>query len=188
MWNNYDGGRYEMHVCNYNSWYEIVNQPHPGDNGVQAYPNVHKDYDDEPLANIQSADFAGMGPRCAGCIYDVAFDIWINNGFDNELMIWTENWGQRPAGNQVGTTIIGGHTFQVWKSGGASSPGGIFTYVAVPSWPSGTMPLQAFFQDVQHRGWIPANSTTWQVDFGVETVSTESNPERFDFTNFAIHD
>ena len=24
-------------------------------------------------------------------------------------MIWTENFGQRPAGNQIATTTIGGH-------------------------------------------------------------------------------
>ena len=48
------------------------------------------------------------------------------------------------------------------------------------------MPLSEFFKDVQHRGWRV--TTTWQVDYGVEIVDTTRNPERFDFTNFAITD
>ena len=48
------------------------------------------------------------------------------------------------------------------------------------------MPLSLFFADVRARGWTP--TTTWQVDFGVEIVDTNGNPERFDFTDFSIND
>ena len=48
------------------------------------------------------------------------------------------------------------------------------------------MPLSEFFKDVQNRGWRA--TTTWQVDYGVEIVDTNGNPERFDFTDFAITD
>jgi hypothetical protein len=48
------------------------------------------------------------------------------------------------------------------------------------------MPLSEFFKDVQNRGWKV--TTTWQVDYGVEIVDTNGNPERFNFTNFAITD
>ncbi|MEU4191043.1 hypothetical protein AB0E69_04035 [Kribbella sp. NPDC026611] len=187
MWNNHNG-TYTMSVCDYNNWYEDVTQSKPGDLGVQAYPNVHKDYNDFPLAKIQSAKFAGVGPNCAGCIYNVAFDIWINDGFDNELMIWTQNSGQTPAGDKVGTTTIGGQAYEVWKTDSPSTPGGIFTYKSVNTQLSGTMPLQAFFQDLQARKWIPANSTTWQVDFGVEVVSTNNTKQRFTFTDFSIQE
>ncbi|GAB3836674.1 hypothetical protein GCM10028799_74740 [Kribbella italica] len=187
MWNN-SNGTYTMAVCNYNSWYEDVTQAKPGDLGVQAYPNVHKDYDDFPLAKIQSAKFAATAPNCAGCIYNVAFDVWINNDFENELMIWTQNLNQRPAGDKVGTTTIGGQEYEVWKSGGATKPGGIFTYKSVVTQTSGTMPLQAFFKDLEARKWIPANSTTWQVDFGVEVVSTNNTKQRFTFDDFSIQE
>ena len=43
-----------------------------------------------------------------------------------------------------------------------------------------------FFADVRARGWTP--TTTWQVDYGVEVVDTNGNPERFDFTDFSITD
>jgi hypothetical protein len=187
MWNNHNG-TYTMAVCNYNSWYEDVTQSRPGDNGVQAYPNVHKDYNDFPLAKIQSAKFAATAPSCSGCIYNVAFDVWINEGFENELMIWTQNSNQTPAGDKLGTTTIGGHSYQVWKTDGATKPGGIFTYKSVNTQTSGTMPLQAFFKDLEARKWIPANSTTWQVDYGVEVVSTNNTKQRFTFNDFSIQE
>jgi hypothetical protein len=62
----------------------------------------------------------------------------------------------------------------------------LFTYLSTTPQLSGDMPLSEFFKDVQHRGWRV--TTTWQVDYGVEIVDTNRNPERFDFTNFAITD
>ena len=135
---------------------------------MQTYLNVHRDYNNRALSTISSARFAGSGPRCAGCIWNIAFDIWIGNDFSHELMIWTENWNQRPAGDMIGTTTIGGKQYQVWRSG--SGDGGILTYVSVTPQLSGTMPLAAFFADVRARGWTP--TTTWQVDYGVEVVDT----------------
>jgi len=99
-------------------------------------------------------------------------------------MIWTENFGQRPAGSQIGTTTIAGQTYQVWRSG--SGDGGILTYVATPSLLYGTMPLNLFWADVRTRGWTP--TTTWQVDFGVEIVDTNATAQRINFTDFYIND
>jgi hypothetical protein len=183
-WNDTAGGNSVITACDYDSWSLVSDIPDHSDLSVQTYPNVHRDYDDYPLANIQSARFAGSGPHCTGCIWNIAFDIWIGDGFTHELMIWTENWGQRPAGDVVGTTTIGGHDYQVWRSG--SGDGGILTYLSVTPQTSGTMPLAEFFADVRARGWTP--TTTWQVDYGVEVVDTNGNPERFDFTDFSITD
>ena len=114
----------------------------------------------------------------------MAFDIWVGDGLTHELMIWTENWGQRPAGNVVGTVTFGGFDYQVWRSG--TGDGGIITYLSVVPQLSGTMPLALFFADALTRGWTP--TTTWQVDFGVEIVDTNGEPERFTFTDFYIND
>jgi hypothetical protein len=186
MWNN-AGGTQTLSACSYDNWY--VDAVQPDGTAVRTYPNVHKDYDNAALSGITSADFAATSPRCAGCIYDVAFDIWINQGFGNELMIWTENWNQRPAGTMVESSqTIGGKDYEVWKSGGVTSRGGIFTYVSKTAQTSGTMPLQDFFADVAARGWIPASSTTWQVDYGVEICDTNNALQRFRFTDFSIAD
>ena len=183
-WNDTAGGNSVITACSYDNWFLVSDTPNHSDMSVQTYPNVHRDYDNAPLSGITSARFAAKGPRCTGCVYNIAFDIWIGNAFSHELMIWTDNWNQRPAGNQVGTTTIAGQQYQVWRSG--SGDGGIFTYVSVVPQTSGTMPLSAFFADVRTRGWTA--NTTWQVDYGVEVVDTEGNPERFDFTDFYIND
>jgi Glycosyl hydrolase family 12 len=183
-WNDDAGGNTVITACDYDNWYLISDTPNHSDMSVQTYPNVHRDYNHVPLTRITSARFAATGPHCTGCVWNIAFDIWIGQGFSHELMIWTENFGQRPAGNIVGTTTIGGHEYQVWRSG--SGDGGIFTYLSTTPQLSGEMPLSEFFKDVRTRGWTP--TTTWQVDYGVEIVDTNGNPERFDFTDFAITD
>jgi cell division septation protein DedD len=181
MWNN-DNGTYALGACSFDNWYVDVTQPLPGDKGVQAYPNVHKDYDDVPLSKIQSAKFAATTPaNCSACIYNVAFDAWIGDGLNNELMIWTDNKGQVPAGRKVGTVAFGGFTYDVWHTDGYTA------YVSQVTQKSGTMPLASFFNDMVNRGWAP-KATTWQVDYGVEVVSTGNTKQRFSFTDFSIQE
>ncbi|MEU8227181.1 hypothetical protein [Kribbella sp. NPDC048915] len=181
MWNNHNG-TYALSACNYNNWYVDVTQPLPGDKGVQAYPNVHKDYNDVPLTKIQSAKFAASTPaNCSACIYNVAFDVWIGDGLNNELMIWTDNKNQVPAGRKVGTVTFGGFTYDVWHQNGYTA------YVSQVTQKSGTMPLASFFADMVQRGWAP-KATTWQVDYGVEVVSTGGTKQRFNFTDFSIQE
>jgi len=185
MWNN-SNGTYTLTACNFDNWYEEATQSTPGDFGVQTYPNVHQDYSDVALFNadgstkIRSANFAAQTPAtCTGCIYDVAFDIWLGANFNNELMIWTDNLGQTPAGSLVGTATFAGQTYNVWHETGYTA------YVSQVTQKYGTMPLGAIFTDMKNRGWLPT-ATTWQVDFGVEIVSTGSVKKRFDFTDFSI--
>jgi len=181
MWNN-DNGTYTLSACNYNNWFVDVTQPLPGDKGVQAYPNVHKDYNDVPLSKIQSAKFAATTPaNCSACIYNVAFDVWIGDGTSNELMIWTDNKNQVPAGNKVGTVTFGGFTYDVWHENGYTA------YVSQVTQKSGTMPLASFLNDMTSRGWV-SKATTWQVDYGVEVVSTGGTKQRFNFNDFSIQE
>jgi hypothetical protein len=183
-WNDDAGGNTVITACDYDNWYLISDTPNHSDMSVQTYPNVHRDYNNVPLTRITSARFAATGPRCTGCVYNIAFDVWMGSGLSHELMIWTDNWGQRPSGNIVDTVSIGGHEYQVWRYG--SGDGGTFTYLSTTPQLSGDMPLSEFFKDVQNRGWNV--TTTWQVDYGVEIVDTNGNPERFNFTDFAITD
>jgi Glycosyl hydrolase family 12 len=183
-WNDDAGGNTVITACDYNNWYLISDTPNHSDMSVQTYPNVHRDYNNVQLTTITSARFAASGPRCTGCVYNIAFDIWLGSGLSHELMIWTDNWGQRPIGDMVDTVTIGGHEYQVWRYG--SGDGGVLTYLSTTPQVSGDMPLSEFFKDVQNRGWKA--TTTWQVDYGVEIVDTNGNPERFNFTDFAITD
>jgi len=58
--------------------------------------------------------------------------------------------------------------------------------VAETNFTSGTMDLLAFFDWVIAQGWMPANSTLGQVDYGAELVSTNGAPATFTFTNFSV--
>jgi len=183
-WNDDAGGTSTITACNYDSWSLVSDTPDHSDMSVQTYPNVHRDYNDVALENIRSARFAATGPRCTGCVYNIAFDLWLDSNFSHELMIWTDNWGQRPLGSIVATVVIGGHEYQVWRYG--SGDGGVMTYLSTTPQTSGTLPLSDFFADVRSRGWNV--ETTWQVDYGVEIVDTNGDPERFNFTDFYIDD
>jgi hypothetical protein len=204
LWNN-DNGTYTMKACDYDNWYELATQPNTTDGSVKTYPKVKRDYCpgwvtgcdmDEtildvqmPLSRIESVRFAHNTERVPGMIWNVAFDVWINNALENELMIWTENMGQTPAGSRLANAVIGGKEYQVWKAG--SGAGGIFTYVSVVPQTSGVMPLGLFFDDLKRRGWLKPKAgqttdTTWQLNYGVEIVDTNNTEHRFNFTDFAI--
>ena len=79
-WNDNAGGNTVITACNYNNWYLISNTPNHSDMSVQTYPNVHRDYNNVALTTIKSARFAATGPRCTGCVYNIAFDIWLRSG------------------------------------------------------------------------------------------------------------
>ena len=194
-WNDTAGGNSVVTACDYDDWYAVSDIPDHADLSVQTYINVHRDYLDwstywgSPLAPIQSSTFGHVAPRCGGCIWNAAYDVWLGdfddgNAYSHELMIWTENWNQRPAGSVVGTVQIGGQAYQVWRAG--SGDGGILTYLSVETQTSGTMPLAAFFADARARGWTP--TTTWQVDYGFEIVDTNGSPQTFTVTDFSIND
>ncbi|MEU4604119.1 hypothetical protein AB0F43_14155 [Kribbella sp. NPDC023972] len=105
------------------------------------------------------------------CISNGAFDVWIGDGTSNELMIWTDNKNQVPAGSKVGTVTLGGYTYDVWHSSGYTA------YVSQVTQKSGTMPLASFFNDMSKR--LDLEATTWQVEYGVEVVSTGNTKQRF---------
>src|SRR5262249_13557575 len=118
-------------------------------------------------------------------IYDVAYDIWINGvatSGSTEIMIWNENYNQVPSGGRASTMTFGGRAYEVWKT----SNNGYIAFIPSTPFTSGTVDLLEIFRWVMNRGWMPANSTLGQIDFGVEIVSTNSTDATFQFTDFSI--
>jgi hypothetical protein len=182
-----------VEACTYKSWNAIVTADNNnGDGAVKTYPNVHKDYHnwstgaEPPLSNypVLRSTFAADGPDSG--IYNIAYDIWLNGVPGNrEVMIWTDNQGQTPAGSIVANGIsIGGKSWNLW----ATSDNHILTYVAVTDMTSGTVDLRAHLNDLITRGRVPATSTLGQICFGVEVVSTGGSPMTFNFTDFSLTD
>ena len=175
-----------LSACSYSDWYVTATMNNDtGDGHVKTYPNSHRDWDSEPaISSLQSvtSTFAETSPGTG--IYEDAYDIWLNGIADSgstEVMIWTENHGQVPSGNQVATVTLDGRSWAVWKEGS------YIAFVASSNFTSGTMNLLTFFQWITGQGWIPGSSTLGQVDYGVELVSTNGVPATFSVSNFTVN-
>jgi hypothetical protein len=108
------------------------------------------------------------------------------NGFaspgSTEVMIWTENYNQVPAGDHVGTPMLGGRAYDDWRT----SDGGYIMFKPTAVVTSGSIDLREIFQWLMEQGYIPGDSTLGAIDYGVEIVSTDGHDARFDFTDFSI--
>jgi hypothetical protein len=180
-----------LEACSHASWNVTATADNSkGDGAVKTYPNVHRDYHDwgtgrEPAWSSFSqlrSTFAATGPEVG--IYNIAYDIWMNGVPGNrEIMIWTENRNQRPAGSQVASgVVLSGVTWDVW----ATSGNGYLAFVARSTQPSGSLDLKAMIDYLVAQGRVPSNSTLGQVCFGVEIVSTDGRPASFHFTDFSV--
>jgi hypothetical protein len=187
MWNSAEAlGPETLYACSYHNWYVVSKQTnHAG--AVKTYPNVHKDYDNVRISSFNRirSTFAATSPHVG--IYNVAYDIWANGvatSGSTEIMIWTENFRQVPAGDKVARVGLGGRTYNVWKT----SDNHYIALVPTAVMKSGSIDLLAIFKWLMSKGWLPANSTLGQIDFGVEIVSTDGRNATFTFTDFSITD
>jgi hypothetical protein len=176
-----------LYACSYSDWYVVATMNNDSGNGaVKTYPNSHRDFDSEPKISSFSSitsTFAETSPGTG--IYEDAYDIWLNgiaSSGSTEVMIWTQNNGQTPAGSAQGTVTLDGRSYTVWKT-----TGNYIAFVANSNFTSGTMNLLDFFNWLMSKGWLPTSSTLGQVDYGAELVSTNGVPATFTFSNFSVN-
>lgn len=194
MWNASDYSvSQKLAACSAGNWSVTATaDDNEGDGAVKTYPNVHKDYHDwdsgkePPLSQYSrlTSTFAATSPHTG--VYNVTYDIWLNGvPGDREVMIWTENYHQSPAGDRVaGGLRFSGMTWDLYATDDNE-------YLAfIPSRPltKGTLDLKAFLDYLVKNGRVPANSTLGQICFGVEVVSTNGKPATFGVTNFSVTD
>jgi hypothetical protein len=185
MWNSsVPLGPETLYACGFDNWYVVSDQTDDA-GAVKTYPNVHKDYDNTPISSLHalSSSFAAASPHAG--IYDVAYDIWTNGvatSGSTEIMIWTENFHQVPAGTKTKQVAFGGHTFDVWRT----PDGHYIAFVPTSPMTSGTLDLLQMFTWVTAQGWLASSATLGQICYGVEIVSTAGVPRTFTFTDFSI--
>ena len=185
MWNSSAAfGPETLYACSYHDWYVVSNQTNEA-GAVKTYPNVHKDYANVPLSSFKTitSTFAATSPHVG--IYNVAYDIWTNGVAakgSTEIMIWTDNFNQVPAGSRAATATLGGRSYEVWKTSG----NGYIAFVPGAPLTSGTLDLLEIFNWTLAQGWLPGNSTLGQICFGVEIVATGGGDATFRFTDFSI--
>ncbi|OXM75292.1 MULTISPECIES: GH12 family glycosyl hydrolase domain-containing protein [Amycolatopsis] len=185
MWNQAEAGPQTLYACSHDDWY--VESTQPGTTSVKTYPNVHKDINDldgAPLSDYSTitSTFAGRGPGTG--IYNVAYDIWLNGVGQGpgatELMVWTENHHQVPAGDVVTTYTAGGVTYDVWHDDG------YLAFVARSTQFSGSIDIKAMIDWAVGRGYVPPDPTVNQIGYGIEFCSTNGVPARFTVTGFSV--
>jgi hypothetical protein len=138
-----------------------------------------------PISSFKTiaSTFAETSPHVG--IYNVAYDIWINGIATSgctEIMIWTENYNQVPAGSKAATVTLGSRTYDVWKTANS----GYIAFVPTAVFTSGTVDLLEIFNWTMSKTWLHSNSTLGQICFGVEIVSTNGADATFKFTDFSI--
>jgi hypothetical protein len=190
LWNasKYPGTKGTTQVCSYHSWNHIGTASNSSGSGeVKTYPNVHKDYSGRTISSFSrlTSTFAATSPGVG--IYDVAYDLWLNGVPNDEVMVWTDNHGQFPAGSRFATGVsLGGHSWDVY----ATSGNGYLAFV--PSGgarlTSGTVDLKAMLSYLVAQGRTAASSTVDQICYGVEIVDTGGSAATWKFTDFSITD
>ena len=90
-------------------------------------------------------------------------------------MIWVDNRGQRPAGNDTGQSItVGGVTYRIWDTGNHR----IISLVQ-PNSETGSADILGIIKTLIGRGAYPSTIGLNMVAFGFEAPSTGGTDETF---------
>jgi hypothetical protein len=192
MWNvsGYDVTE-TLAACSHRNWKVTATADNArGDGAVKTYPNVHRDFHDwstgqEPrlssFSRIRST-WAARTPHVG--IYDAAYDIWLNGvPGEHEVMIWTDNFHQVPAGSVVERGLTFAH--RTWKLF-ATGDHGYLAFVPDKPLPSGSIALKKRLTYLIRSGYMPHGSRVGQICFGYEVVSTGGTLHRFKIDRFSI--
>lgn len=206
-WQGANSGQHEvLYLCNYNNWYVDSWGFDTPEGEVFMYPSTKFDVTGSCCAGKALSTWpTEVTGRFAGAVsgydntssYNVAWDLWLNgvaSGNYTELMIWTQHGGNAaPAGSRrADWTAPDGQVYEVWWDGNtfAQSGGSYLAFISKTTQLSGTVDVRAFIAESAARGYINANPTLNQLNFGVEVrdtgAATQTNPARFTLTDFAL--
>ncbi|SNY49745.1 GH12 family glycosyl hydrolase domain-containing protein [Paractinoplanes atraurantiacus] len=125
------------------------------------------------VSDISSATSRVSYNYVQGATYDAAYDIWLDpspkkDGVNQqEIMIWFNRQGSiQPIGSVVGTTTIGGRSWQVWR--GSNGSNAVISYVAPSPIQSWSFSVLDFIRDVQNRGAITSAWYLTSIQAGFE--------------------
>jgi hypothetical protein len=206
-WQGHGNGQYEwLWLCDQKSWHVDSWGFDTPEGEVFMYPSSKFDVTGsccagKPLStwpNQVVGKFAGTTSGYgAGSSYNVAWDLWLNgvaSGNYTELMIWTQHGGNAaPAGSKrADWTAPGGQVYEVWWDGNTfdKAGGSYLAFISKNTQLSGTVDIRAFIAESAARGYINANPTLNQLNYGIEVrdtgAATQANPARFTLTDYGL--
>lgn len=159
---------------------------------VQSYPDTQQTMTTSsdlanPLTPDVNSTYAETVP--ANGDWESAYDIWLgsttNSGaqYNQEIMIWTDNHGQTPAGSDTGkSAVIDGVTYEIWSEPGNST----VTLEADTNKTSGSVDVTTAITDLQADGYVAAGQGYSQIDYGYEICSTNGSPETFAVNGYTL--
>jgi hypothetical protein len=179
-----------LSACSFRNWRVVAKANNSsGDGAVKTYPNVHKDFHNwstgkEPRLSSFSkirTSWAAKTPRVG--IYNAAYDVWLNGVPGNrEVMIWTDNYRQVPAGSRFATIRLSGYKWRVYATGG----NGYIAFVPTKRLTHGNLNLKRMLTWLVSKGRVQSNATLGQIGFGFEIVSTGGKRARFKVNDFSV--
>ena len=191
MWNiaGYDVSE-TLSACSHRNWKVTATANNSnGDGAVKTYPNVHVDYHNwdtgaEPRLSSFTKIRSSWAARTPGVgIYNAAYDIWLNGvPGEHEVMIWTDNYKQVPAGSKIGTRTFSGYKWTVW----ATDDNGYIAFVPKRRLTHGTLNLKRMLRWLVKQGRVGSDATLGQICFGFEIVSTDGAPATFKVDKFSV--
>ena len=188
----YPGTKGTIHICSFDQWYDdIVANNNNGDGAVKGFVSAQRNYNEPLLSSLPVLKVSFAATAWNSGIYEVAFDNFLSN-YTYEVMIWTENHNQLPAGSIIQSGItVDGQTWDLWNVGGYfafAAPAGSNGFPSNRVISSGIYDQMAFFNYLISQGLMPSTVTLSQIQYGVELVDTGNVPKRFSVTNFSIKD
>lgn len=191
MWNvsGYDVSE-TLSACSYRNWsVRVTADDARRDGAVKTYPNVHKDFHNwstgaEPRLDTFTkiwSTFAARTPRVG--IYNAAYDVWLNGvPGEHEVMIWTDNYRQVPAGSRVAKVRLSGKVWRVY----ATRDNGYIAFVPKRRLTDGSLNIKRMLMWLVRRGRLERDVTLGQICFGFEVVSTGGSPATFSVSDFSV--
>jgi hypothetical protein len=195
VWNPISGAAQTLTAFNPGDWSVSAKMP-AGNTAVVSYPDTQQLYTTtsntpDPLSNFSSitSSYAESGPSASGDDYEAAYDIWAGTGssdYAQEIMIWVDNHGQRPAGSDVASATIDGVGYKIWSTGGAGAVGHPVSMVLDSNESSGSVNVLDDLKWLESSGYMPAGSGLNQIDFGYEICSTGGVAQTFTLSGYGI--
>jgi hypothetical protein len=182
-------------ASNPGSWSVVANAVPPDYTGVQTYPDVQQLFNDwngsgwngngtmsdTPISKLKSltSSYASTNPTKGD--FELAWDIWLSNAPNNEIMIWVYNVNRGTGGSTVDAhTTLGGQPVTYMNYGSEQ----ILSFDHNQA--SGTVDILAALQYLQSLGVEPANATIGQIDFGWEICNTAGQALTFGISNYSL--